>query len=97
MELLAGLILFSAAGAWLAARARAAGAALAFGVIATVLFCTTPLGAGVPALVGGIVRGSAAVGGQLVDGRPQDHGAKPAAPKGDASVQGKPKAERGRE
>ena len=72
MELLAGLILFSFAGAWLAARARAAGAALAFGVIGTVLFCTTPLGAGVPALIGDFVHGTAAVGGQLVDGQPHD-------------------------
>jgi hypothetical protein len=72
MELLAGLILFSAAGAWLSARARAAGAALAFGVIGTVLFCTTPLGAGLPALIGNFVHGTAAVGGQLVDGSSED-------------------------
>lgn len=72
MELLAGMILFSAAGAWLAARARAAGAALAFGVIGAVLFCATPLGARVPALIGDFVEGTAVVGGQLVDGHPED-------------------------
>ena len=96
MELIAGLILFSAAGAWLAARARAAGAALAFGVVGTVLFCTTPLGAGVPALIGGFVQGTATVGGQLVDGRAHDAESTPAPrkarPKGDG-----PAAGRGRE
>lgn len=88
MELLAGLILFSFAGAWLAARARAAGAALAFGVVGTVLFCTTPLGAGVPALIGDFVHGTAAVGGQLVDGQPHDPDAK------DADEDPRPKAGR---
>ena len=71
MTLLAGLIVFCALGAWLCARQRAAGAALAFGVIGTVLFCTTPLGAGLPALMNGLVRGTAEVGAQLVDGQPQ--------------------------
>jgi hypothetical protein len=96
MELIAGLILFSVAGAWLAARARAAGAALAFGVIGTVLFCTTPLGAGMPALIGGFVEGTAAVGGQLVDGQAEEPEPKPAS-KGDDAGDGERKAERGRE
>jgi len=69
MNLLAGLILFSVLGAWLAARARAAGAALAFGVIAAVLFCTTPLGADLPELLNGLVQGTAKVAGQLIDGK----------------------------
>jgi hypothetical protein len=82
MDLLAGMILFSAAGAWLAARARAAGAALAFGVVGAVLFCATPLGSRVPALIGNFVQGTAVVGGQFIDGHaqgkdPGDTGAKP--------------------
>ena len=72
MTLLAGLIVFSALGAWLCARQRAASAALAFGVIGTVLFCTTPLGAGLPALIDSLVQGTAQVGAQLVDGQPGD-------------------------
>lgn len=75
MDLLAGLILFSVAGAWLSARQRAAGAALVFGVIGAVLFCTTPLGAGLPGLLNDLVQGAAAIGGQLVDGHVQDDGA----------------------
>ena len=78
MQLLAGLILFSVLGAWLSARQRAAGAALAFGVIGTVLFCTTPLGAQLPALVNGLVQGTAGVGAQVVDGKPQGDDGKPA-------------------
>ena len=71
MTLLAGLIVFSALGAWLCVRQRAASAALAFGVIGTVLFCTTPLGTGLPALLNGVIQGTAQVGAQLVDGQPQ--------------------------
>ena len=96
MELIAGLILFSVAGAWLAARARAAGAALAFGVVGTVLFCTTPLGAGVPALIDSFVEGTATVGGQLVDG-PSEEPEPKRTSKGDAGKDGEHKAERGRE
>lgn len=70
MNLLAGLIVFSALGAWLSARQRAASAALAFGVIGAVLFCATPLGAGLPVLVNGIVTGTAGAGAELVDKQP---------------------------
>ena len=72
MNLLAGLILFSGLGAWLCARQRAAGAALAFGVIGSVLFCSTPLGATFPAFIGALVQGTAQVGGQVVDGQSRD-------------------------
>ena len=78
MTLLAGLIVFSALGAWLCVRQRAASAALAFGVIGTVLFCTTPLGAGLPALLNGVIQGTAQVGAQLVDGQPQHTDTEPA-------------------
>ena len=81
MTLLAGLILFSVLGAWLSARQRAAGAALAFGVIGTVLFCGTPLGAALPQLINGFVQGSAQVGAQLVDGQPSERGSKDPGPK----------------
>jgi hypothetical protein len=83
MNLLAGLIVFSALGAWLSARQRAASAALTFGVIGAVLFCPTPLGAGPPALINGIVTGTAGVGAELVDGQPQDAAAKDDADEGD--------------
>lgn len=48
MDVIAALILFSTVGALICAKARAAVPALFFGVVAVVLFCTTPLGAGLP-------------------------------------------------
>jgi hypothetical protein len=45
---IAGLAIFSALAAVISARARAAGPALLFGVVAIVLFVSTPLGSGVP-------------------------------------------------
>lgn len=48
MSTIAALIVFSAAGSAICAKARAAVPALIFGVFAVVLFCTTPLGSGLP-------------------------------------------------
>ena len=48
MDVIAALIVFSAIGAFICARSRAAGPALFFGVVAVLLLCTTPLGAGIP-------------------------------------------------
>lgn len=48
MDVVSALIVFAALGAVVCARARAAGPALLFGVVAIALFATTPLGAGVP-------------------------------------------------
>lgn len=52
--MIAGLAVFSALAAVVSARARAAGPALLFGVIAIALFSTTPLGSGVPDAVAGV-------------------------------------------
>lgn len=51
MDILVALILFSALGAVICARARAAGPALFFGVVAVALFAATPLGAELPGAV----------------------------------------------
>ena len=51
MSVLVALILFSAFGAWICARARAAGPALFFGVVALVLLMATPAGAVIGQLV----------------------------------------------
>ncbi len=67
MSTVAALIIFSAVGAWLSARHRAAVPALFFGVVAVVLFCTTPLGAGVPGVFGSVVHGVSTVGGQVAN------------------------------
>jgi len=48
MTTIAALIVFAAAGAAICAKARAAVPALIFGTFAVVLFCTTPLGSGLP-------------------------------------------------
>ena len=48
MSTIAALIIFSAAGAAICVKARAAVPALIFGAFALVLFCTTPLGSGLP-------------------------------------------------
>jgi hypothetical protein len=45
------LILFSILGVVICARARVAGGAVMFGVIAAVLFVSTPAGAGVPGAI----------------------------------------------
>lgn len=45
------LILFAIVGAVICARARVAGGAVVFGVIAIVLFVSTPVGAGLPGAI----------------------------------------------
>jgi hypothetical protein len=45
------LILFSILGVTICARARVAGGAVVFGVLAVVLFVATPMGAGMPGAV----------------------------------------------
>ncbi len=66
MDVVAALIVFSVIGAFICAKARAAVPALFFGVVGVVLFCTTPMGAGLPSAIAGIAgwighQGSAAV------------------------------------
>ena len=51
MSTIAALIIFSAAGSAICAKARAATPALIFGVFAVLLFCTTPLGSGLPGVL----------------------------------------------
>lgn len=45
------LIFFAIVGAFICARARVAGGAIAFAVVAVVLFVTTPVGAGLPGAI----------------------------------------------
>jgi len=51
MESVGILILFSAVGAFICAKARVAAGAVVFSLIALVLFVSTPVGAGVPGAV----------------------------------------------
>lgn len=66
MDITAVLIIFSSAGAWLCARHRAATPGIAFGVLATVLFCSTPLGAQLPSAVAAIAHWTSGVGAHVV-------------------------------
>lgn len=54
MNVIAALIVFSAVGAFICAKSRAAGPALLFGVVAVVLLCTTPIGSGIPDAVAAV-------------------------------------------
>lgn len=54
MDVIAALIVFSAIGAFICAKSRAAGPALFFGVVAVVLLCTTPIGSGIPDAVAAV-------------------------------------------
>ncbi len=65
MDITAGMIIMSGFGAWLSARHRAAVPALVLGVIAFGLFCTTPLGSGLPGALGSVIHGVSNVGGQV--------------------------------
>lgn len=49
------LILFAIIGAVICARARVAGGAVVFGVLAIVLFVATPAGSGMPAVISGFL------------------------------------------
>lgn len=52
MDVIAALLVFALIGAFICVKARAAAPALFFGVVAVVLFCLTPLGAGLPHAAG---------------------------------------------
>lgn len=65
MDTIAALIIFSSFGTWISVKARAAGPALFFGVVAVVLFCTTPLGSWVPGAISSATHTTAEVGGSL--------------------------------
>lgn len=65
MDTVAALIIFSGIGSWISVRARAAGPALFFGLVAALLFCTTPLGSWVPDSLGSASHKVADVGGSL--------------------------------
>ena len=49
------LIFFAIIGAIICARSRSAGGAILFGVIAVVMFISTPMGSGLPGAVGSVV------------------------------------------
>ena len=55
MSVMTALIVFSALGAVICARSRAAGPALFFGVVAVALLMATPLGEGLRDFVGTVV------------------------------------------
>jgi hypothetical protein len=65
MGLIAMLLIFSGFGAWLSARHRAAVAAAAFSVGATVVVIGTPLGGWVPGAVTAVVDTMSSTGGQV--------------------------------
>lgn len=66
MDTIAGLIILSGLGSWISVKSRAAGPALFFGVVAVVLFCTTPLGAWIPDALSSLSHGVADAGGRVV-------------------------------
>lgn len=55
MQSVGALILFSILGAWICAKARVAGGAVVFALIALVLFVSTPVGRALPDAVSGFV------------------------------------------
>ena len=55
MQSVGALILFAVLGAVICAKARVAGGAIAFSLIALVLFVSTPAGSGLPQLVSGFL------------------------------------------
>jgi hypothetical protein len=67
MDITAGMIIMAGFGSWLSARHRAAVPALVLGVIAVVLFCTTPLGSGLPGALGTVIHGVSSVGATVAD------------------------------
>jgi hypothetical protein len=52
MAVVGVLLLFSAAGAWMCVKARAAGPAAVFAAFAVLFFVATPVGSGLPHAVG---------------------------------------------
>lgn len=67
MAVVAALVVFATLAAIIAARARAAVPAVLFGVIAVVLFATTPLGSGIPEAVQVAATWIGDTAGQLFD------------------------------
>lgn len=67
MAVIAVLVVFATLAALIAARARAAGPALLFGVVAIALFATTPLGAGIPEALATAAGWIGKTAGQLFD------------------------------
>lgn len=65
MTLVAGLIIVSGLGAWLSARHRAAVPAMVLSSLAVLLFCSTPLGSGLPGAIGAIAQWTSDMGGRL--------------------------------
>lgn len=63
------LILFAIVGALICARARVAGGALVFGVLAIVLFVATPIGAGLPGAVSSFLATFDNAATPVLDGR----------------------------
>lgn len=55
MDSIGALIVFAIVGAFICARARVAGGAIAFAVVAIVLFIGTPAGSGLPGAVSDFV------------------------------------------
>jgi hypothetical protein len=66
MDVISALVVFAALAAVICARSRAAGPALLFGVVAAVLFATTPMGAGVPEATASVVGWVGDTAGQLL-------------------------------
>ena len=66
MDIVAALIVFSAIGAFICVKARAAAPALFFGATAVVLFCMTPLGAGLPGAAANVAGWVGDQGGSVV-------------------------------
>lgn len=54
VDVIAAVMVFSGLAAAVCAKARAAAPALLFGVVAVVLFCFTPMGAGLPGAVASV-------------------------------------------
>jgi len=64
MSVMTALIVFSALGAVICARARAAGPALFFGVVAVALLSATPLGAELREFAGAVVEQASQAGAE---------------------------------
>ena len=62
------LIVFAILGALICARARVAGGAVVFAVIAVVLFVGTPVGAGLPGFIADFLTNVKAASGPLTSG-----------------------------
>lgn len=67
------LILFAILGAFICAKARVAGGAVAFALVAVVLFIATPVGQGLPGAISGFMSAvDSATTPALTDGEPSE-------------------------